>query len=102
MDKCEFAKNLAFRRSEIEPDMVEVWRVIGDNEDNPDEPVKLLKVNEETFISKKVNPFVSGRRDRPFRTSVAEVSPQQLQSIKDGQTPLPKGWTLNLERVFSR
>lgn len=45
---------------EVEPDLIEVFRTMSDDEANPAEPIKLLVVNEATMPSDTVAAFGFG------------------------------------------
>lgn len=51
-----------------EPDLTHVIRIVGDNEDAPDEPIKLLEVNAATVATGSVEPYARSRPRNPFRS----------------------------------
>jgi hypothetical protein len=63
---------------EVEPELLQVFRIISDTEDAPDEPIELLEVNEvnaATFATGSVKPFSFSPSDVPYRTVVSEITP---------------------------
>jgi hypothetical protein len=49
--KDEAVRELATWHFGIEPDLKQVIRIVGDNEDKPGEPIKLLEVNAATVAT---------------------------------------------------
>ncbi len=45
LKKDEVARELVESHFRVEPDLQQVIRIVADNEDEPNEPIKLLEVN---------------------------------------------------------
>lgn len=64
----------------IEPFLQEVWLILGDNEESPMEPIKLLEVNVATVSTGIIKPFAfTPSQDVPYPTFIAEVTPRISQ-----------------------
>lgn len=94
-DKGEVAKALAEAHRKIEPGINRIVRVIADQEQASDEPVKLLEVNPDTSPSGIV-PIAFGPDPPriPFPSVVIEVTEAEFENIRTGRLPLPDGWRL--------
>jgi len=102
-EKDKKARELVDWHFEVEPDLVEVYRIISDDEANPAEPIKLLEVNEATLPSDKVEAFgFAPAKDFPFRTVIAEVTPKELANLRARPELLPRGWSLDTAVRFGR
>ena len=88
-EKDEKARELVEWHFEVEPDLVEVFRIISDDEANPAEPIKLLEVNEASMPTGEITAFGFGAsKDFPFRTIIAEVTPKEFAALKpSGRLP---------------
>lgn len=96
MTKDEAARNLIDWHFRVEPDIVEVYRFLSPEEEAPDEPIKLLEVSEATLPTGRVDAFGFGpAEDFPYSTVVSEVTPEEMEKIKEGLIPLPAGWRLD-------
>jgi len=95
-DKSETARVLADAHRKVEPGIRRIIRVVGDREDDPREPVKLLEVNPDTSPS-GIFPIVFGPDPPsiPFPSLVIEVTEQEFQRIRAKSLPLPHGWRLD-------
>lgn len=72
---------------------------------NPDLPteIRLLEINAETITTGMVQSFYFAPSDEiPYPMKIAEVTPEEWQSILQNEIPLPNGWTLENYKVFSR
>jgi hypothetical protein len=93
--KKEAADSLIDWHFHMEPELVEVYRFVSDNEDAPEEPIKLLEVNAATFASGSVDPFsFAPSTETPYRTVVAEITPEELERVRRNEIRLPSGWRL--------
>lgn len=93
--KNDAAERLIAWHFKVEPKLLQVFRIVSDNEDAPDEPIKLLEVNAATFATGSVEPFsFSPSADVPYRTVVAEITPGELECVRRNELPLPAGWSL--------
>jgi hypothetical protein len=102
------AKDAAARRLiqwhfKVEPELREVYRIVMDNEGSRDEPIRLLEVNAATVSTGSVEPFAfSPTEEVPFRTVIAEITPEELQTLRSNPEALPKGWSLSSAERFVR
>ena len=94
------ARRLAESHFRVDPAILRIFRLMAPkDEDSPSEPVKLLEVNDETFMS-GVIPVWFGPHEGSgifFPSIIVEVRPEEFDTIKSGQLPLPQGWTLGDE-----
>jgi len=87
----------------VEPELREVYRIVMDNEESRDEPIRLLEVNAATISTGSVEPFAfSPTEEIPFRTVNAEVTPEELESLRRHPETLPEGWNLSRAERFVR
>jgi hypothetical protein len=95
-DKSEIARTLADAHRKVEPGISRIVRVIADQEQATDEPVKLLEVNPDTSPSGIV-PIAFGPDPPriPFPSVVIEVTEAEFESIRSGSLRLPDGWRLS-------
>lgn len=101
--KKEAAQNLIRWHFQVEPHLIEVHRIIADNEDAPDEPIKLLEVNVATPPSGSVEAFsFAPSAETPFRTVIAEITPEEFERLKRNEIKLPPGWSLEKSEPTKR
>jgi len=63
----------------------------GTHEDDPNEPIKLLEVNAATLSTGSVEPFgFTPTQSVPFRTVIAEVTPEEFERIRKNEIGLPQ------------
>ena len=87
----------------VEPELREVYRIVGDNEESGEEPIRLLEVNAATVSTGSVEPFAfSPTEEIPFRTVIAEITPEELESLRRHPETLPEGWNLSRAQRFVR
>ena len=92
--KADVARKLAADHFRIEEGLERIF-IIGTGLEDPNEPIKLLEVNANTFPTGSIEPFsFSSTKDVPFTTQIAEISPDEFQRLQDGRLDLPVGWTL--------
>lgn len=78
---------------QIDPQMVKVYRFLSPNEDDPREPIKFLEVSPDTPASGSVMPFTfGGTEELPYATTVATITPEEMEQIQRNEIPLPPGW----------
>jgi hypothetical protein len=103
MTKDQAAEALIERHFEIEPGLVQVFRILADSEEGVGEPIKLLEVNRDTVSTGEVEAFMFSRSaDVPFNTVIAEVTEADLALIQAGALKLPSGWSLSRSKTFTR
>jgi hypothetical protein len=102
-DKDEVAARLIAWHFRIEPELRAIYRILSANEDAAGEPIKLLEVNEATVETGRVVPFAFGPAgDIPCASAVAEVTPAEMDAIRQDRIALPAGWSLGNAREFLR
>lgn len=101
--KDEAVQELVTWHFDVEPELGEIFRIVVDNEDAPEEPIKLLEVNAATVQTGSVEPYAfAASASVPFPTVIAEVTPEEYQLIIDDKIKLPKGWSLATAKRFLR
>jgi hypothetical protein len=94
--KKEVADELIRWHFEVEPDLSMVFRIVSDNEDSLDEPIKLLEVNAATIATGSVEPFsFAPSKSVPYRTVIAEITPDELARVQSNEIKLPAGWSID-------
>lgn len=87
----------------VEPELREVYRIVMDDEGSQEGPIRLLEVNAATVPTGSVEPFCfSPTEEIPFRTVIAEVTPEEFESLRSKPETLPKGWDLSRAERFIR
>lgn len=101
--KDDAAQRLIEWHFQVEPYMQEVYRILMDNEDSEGEPIRLLEVNELTVPTGTVEIFVfAPSKEIPFKVAIAEITPEELQALRDRPETLPAGWDLSRAQRFER
>ncbi|MFC1643417.1 hypothetical protein ACFL5O_12180 [Myxococcota bacterium] len=101
--KDEAARELVAHHFAIEPDLRVVYRMVGENEAAPTEPIRLLEVNAATIPTGSVEVFGFGpSREVPFSVEIAEVTPDEFEAFQRDPRALPRGWDLTRAQVFER
>lgn len=96
--KDEEAVALAQTHYQIETGMTQIFRLTGssDVEFRPNEPIKLLEVNENT-VPAGIMPIQFGPSPASglnYSTIIVEVTPDEFQKIQNQQLELPHGWKI--------
>ena len=87
----------------VEPYLSEVYRILMDDEDSEDEPIRLLEVNSATVPTGTVETFVfAPSKNIPFKVAIAEITPEEFQDLLDRPETLPNGWDLTKAQRFER
>ena len=98
------ARRLADSHYDVEPGITEIYRLVSpSSEDEAEEPVKLLEVNEST-TSAGIVPVGFGPDAASgiyYCATIVEVTPAEMEQIRNGSLPLPHGWELG-ERYSSQ
>jgi hypothetical protein len=103
LTKDEAARELAEWHFGVEPDLQKVIRIVSDNEDEPDEPIKLLEVNAATVATGSVEPYAFAPSPSvPFPTVIAEITPDEYERVRQNEIRLPAGWSLARTQLFER
>ncbi|MCX5672128.1 MAG: hypothetical protein NTU94_12490 [Planctomycetota bacterium] len=99
--KENVALDLAQAHASAEPGIKKVYRLLGPNEDDEGEPLKLLEVNENT-VEQGIEPIRFGpdpASEVPFASVVVDVSPREFEMIRQGKLALPHGWKLGAKLI---
>jgi hypothetical protein len=96
--KGEEAVELARKHYQIETGMTQIFRLTGsaDVEFRPNEPIKLLEVNENT-VPAGIMPIQFGPSPASglnYPTIIVEVTPDEFQKIQNQHLELPHGWKI--------
>lgn len=100
--KDELAQQLASLHYEDHPGISRIFRVLTadtSSEEKPDEPIKLLEVNEDT-IAAGIQPLRFGPDPSggvPYPLIVIELTPEEFEQLNRGGLELPKPWRLGSE-----
>jgi hypothetical protein len=71
--------------------------------DGDEREIRLIEVNRATLPTGSVEAFCfAPSLDVPIPVRVADVTPQEWERVRNGQIPLPRGWTLERAKVFQR
>jgi hypothetical protein len=101
--KDEVARELIDAHFRVEPALSRIYRIRAEREEDPGEPIKLLEVNANTVATGSVELFAfAATKDTPSPTVIAEITPEELKQIEDGQIALPRGWSLVGADTFER
>jgi len=97
-EKDQVALRLATAHYEIEPGITQIFRLNASApaELQPDEPIKLLEVNEDT-IAAGVMPLGFGPLPEygiNFPSVIVEVTPVEYEQIRQKALPLPLNWSV--------
>jgi hypothetical protein len=88
------ARRLAESHYRVDPAIRQIVRLLSATEDAPNEPIKLLEVNEETSMSGVVPVFFGPHppSGTVFPSVIVEVRPEEFERIQSRDLPLPNGW----------
>lgn len=101
--KYNAARHLIDWHFSVEPELQEVYRIVMDDEGSQDGPIRLLEVNAATVPTGSVEPFgFSPTAEIPFKTVIAEVTPEEFESLRSKPEALPRGWDLSRAERFIR
>jgi len=98
--KMETATDLARKHFGVEPYLKHIFLLEPVDEDDPDEPIKLLEVMEGT-LERGIEPigFVADpTHGIEYPVVIVDISPNEYVAIREGKLPLNnKGWTIGRE-----
>jgi len=101
MDKDEVAKQLIERHFSVDPDLVEVYRLVAHDE-APGDPIKLLEVTTSTIETGELEAFgFAPTADVPFPTVIAQITPAELEHLR-GANALPPEWNIDHVKPIKR
>jgi hypothetical protein len=100
-DKVEVARYLAEAHLGMEPEIRRIVRLVSDEEDCGQEPLKLLEVNPDTppFGIVPLG-FAPDPPRVPFPFVLIEVTPGEFEEVSAGRLALPHGWRLD-ETIYA-
>lgn len=102
-DKDTTADRLIDWHFSIDSGTIAVYRILSNNENSKDEPIKLLEINEDTIETGRVDAFVFGPTEEvPYSTIMAVVTQAEMTKIENGEIQLPGGWDLKSSRKYAR
>ncbi|HEX2570818.1 MAG TPA: hypothetical protein VH877_14770 [Polyangia bacterium] len=102
-DKDGVADRLIDWHFRVEPEITKIYRIFSPEENAPGEPIKLLEVNLATFCTGSVQAFAFGPADDiPYPSVVAEVTPEEMDQILAHKIALPRGWSIEAAKEFTR
>ena len=91
----EAARSLVLHHFEVEPELKAVYVLANDQETGPDEPIRLLEVNDGTLATGTVEVFSFGpSRKFPYAVQIAEVTVEEFERLAQDPSQLPEGWAL--------
>jgi len=97
--KLETAKFLAKAHSDVEPNLKRVYLIEPIDDENPDDPIKLLEVVEGT-IERGIEPIAftaDPARGIEYPSVIVEISPTEYQTIPRNRKLGYDGWTVGRE-----
>lgn len=95
LNKEQIALGLAQAHRETEPMISRIVRLLGDQEEQPTDPIKLLEVNPATSPSGIVPiAFSPDPPSVPYPSVVIEVTEDEFDRIQGGELGLPWGWRI--------
>ena len=101
LTRDEAVRELVEWHYEVDPNMTEVIRLFSPNEEYPREPIKFLEVSPDTPASGNVMTFTfGGTEESPYNMQIAVVTPKEMEQVRRGEMPLPKGWSLENSLVY--
>ncbi len=101
--KDESAERLIDWHFQVEPEMLEIYRIITPTEEEPGDPIRLLEVSNSTMPAGSVMTFgFRAAGDIYYPSVVAEITPDEMERIRTGDIPLPSGWRLETARRYAR
>jgi hypothetical protein len=100
MTKDDAARALAAEHVSWEDSIQRIVRLRSANEDDADEPIKLLEVNSLTAPAGIVPVSLGPSDDAPFPLVVIEVTEDEFARVRGGELTLPPGWTV-AETLYS-
>jgi hypothetical protein len=99
MTKDETAQALAEAHFQLDEAITRIFRVVEEDEDDADAPLKLLEVNSATTEAgiMPVGMNADPARGVPYRSVIIEITPEELERIQRHELALPHGWELAAE-----
>lgn len=98
--KLETAKRLARSHFAVEPNLTRINLIYPINEQDPNDPIKLLEVVEGT-IERGIEPIAFAPNPKlgvDYPSLIVEVSPKEYEDIRNGTLQFQfEGWTVGEE-----
>ena len=95
LTRDEAARNLVLHHFEVEPELKAVYVFAGDQGTGPDEPIRLLEVNDATLATGTVEVFSFAPSSKfPYAVQIAEVTVDEFERLLQDPSQLPDGWAL--------
>lgn len=98
--KDDAARALAEEHVSWEDSILSIFRLRSANEEDADEPIKLLEVNSLTAPAGIVPVALGPSEDAPFPLVVIEVTEDEFARVRRGELSLPSGWKV-AETLYS-
>ncbi len=101
-DKDRAARQLIEWHYEVEPELELVYRIFAENEDDPDEPIKLIEINAAAVSTGRFSAFgFAPTADFAYPTVIAELTRDEFETLrKKGE--IPPRWNLAKAREYPR
>jgi hypothetical protein len=100
MSKRDTAAVLARSHFDVEPNLRRVFILEPVNEQDPEDPIRLLEVVEGT-IERGIEPIAftaDPNRGVDYPLVIVEISPREYEEIRDGKIDLgSRGWSIGTE-----
>jgi hypothetical protein len=100
-DKEAAARELAHLHFLAEPSVTQVFRLAGSQEaeGRPEEPIKLLEINPDSFASGILPLHFAAAPERgiPYPSIIVEVTPDEFDLIRSRKLTLPPSWEIQEE-----
>jgi len=97
-NKTDVARRLAKAHYQVEAGITQIFRIVGrpEAELRPEEPIKLLEVNQFSIPSGVMPLYFDAAPARGilFPSVIVEVTPEEFTKIRSQELKLPEGWTL--------
>lgn len=101
-DKDRVAEDLIDWHFRSEPGIVIIYRIISDNETEPDEPIKLVELNTATVSTGMLEAFrFAPTAEVPYPTVLAELTPEEFDILL-AEERFPPTWDLSRARRYER
>ena len=90
--KAETAQRVADAHALIEPSVLRVIRYTSRCESDPNEPIKIVEVNDDTIPAGIVPIYFGPTEEYPFPLAIIEVTSDEFERIGRSELTLPDGW----------
>ncbi|MDQ2799408.1 MAG: hypothetical protein M3Y13_07170 [Armatimonadota bacterium] len=94
LTKDEVTVELAEAHYSMDNGLRAIYRLLGDDEDDAQEPIKLLEINEDTIPAGIIPLYFRVRPTRNVFYSyvIVEIKPEEFEQLQQGRLELPDGW----------